>query len=135
MKIEPLIVVKDVQASSLFYQLVLGLSSAHGGDEYEMLMADDALVLQLHCSNVHEHPGLLQAEQRTGNGVALWFRTDEYALLVERILGSGAEIVAESHVNPLGRQHEIWFRDPDGYLIVVSDHYGDADAELSNPSS
>ena len=44
---------------------------------------------------------------------------------VVRIRSLGAEIVAEPHINPNARQHEIWFRDPDGYLVVVSDNVGD----------
>ncbi|MDX2465590.1 MAG: VOC family protein [Porticoccus sp.] len=48
MKIEPLIIVSNVEKSSKFYQNVLGLKSAHGGDEYEMLTREGNLVLPLH---------------------------------------------------------------------------------------
>lgn len=125
-KIEPLIVVKDVPLSSGFYQRTLGLASAHGGDEYEMLMADGKLVLQLHHRDTHEHPGLWEPNVRAGNGAALWFRTNDFDRAVTRIREANAEIVAEPHVNPNAQQHEIWFRDPDGYLVVVSDSFGDA---------
>lgn len=40
MKIEPLIVVNNVQLSSQFYQQVSLCQSAHGGDEYEMLTSN-----------------------------------------------------------------------------------------------
>ncbi len=36
MKVEPLVIVSSVEKSSKFYQNVLGLKSARGGDEYEM---------------------------------------------------------------------------------------------------
>jgi catechol 2,3-dioxygenase-like lactoylglutathione lyase family enzyme len=126
MKIEPLIVVSDVEKSSKFYQAVLGLQSAHGGEEYEMLTHEGSLVLQLHKSDVHEHPTMWQGGVPNGNGILLWFRTKEFESTVSKIRKSGTTIVAEPHVNPNARQHEIWFRDPDGYLVVVSDYFGDA---------
>lgn len=126
MTIEPMIVVKSVAFSSAFYQRVLGLESAHGGDEYEMLMADGRLVLQLHHQDAHEHPGMWRPDVPPGNGMVLWFRTDDFDAAVSRVRASKAEIVAEPHVNPNARQHEIWLRDPDGYLVVISNHFGDA---------
>jgi hypothetical protein len=45
---------------------------------------------------------------------------------VERIRKIGAEIVTEPQINPNAEQHEIWLRDLDGYLVVISDNIGDA---------
>lgn len=126
MKIEPMLVVKSVSASSQFYQSALGLESAHGGDEFEMLMHDGKLVLQLHHQEPDEHTGLWEAGVAPGNGVALWFRTVDFEGAVAMIRQASATIVAEPHVNPNAQQHEIWFRDPDGYLVVVSNNFGDA---------
>jgi catechol 2,3-dioxygenase-like lactoylglutathione lyase family enzyme len=44
-----LLVVTDVEASSRWYQRLPGCRSAHGGPEYERLMSDGELVLQLHA--------------------------------------------------------------------------------------
>ena len=126
MTVEPMLVVRDVEASSLFYQRVLGLASAHGGSEYEMLTWQGRLLLQLHGQDMHHHAALWQADQSAGNGVSLWFRTDDFEKAVERVRNGGAEIVAEPHVNPNARQNEIWFRDPDGYLVIVCDAMGSA---------
>ncbi|WP_110984947.1 VOC family protein [Acaryochloris thomasi] len=126
MKVEPLISVRDVEASSLFYQTLLGCESAHGGDEYEMLTHEGKLLLQLHCRNALEHPGMCASEIPVGNGVILWFRTDNFEESVSKVRKLDPEIVAEPHVNQNARQHEIWFRDPDGYLVVISDNIGDA---------
>ena len=38
MQPQPMIVVRDIQACSQWFQGVLGLSSGHGTDEYEMLI-------------------------------------------------------------------------------------------------
>lgn len=75
MKIEPLIVVKNVQASSQFYQKILKCESAHGGDEYEMLTSDGDLILQLHAQDAHDHPGMYEKNTAVGNGILLWFPT------------------------------------------------------------
>ncbi|KAI9134067.1 VOC family protein [Acaryochloris sp. CCMEE 5410] len=128
MQIEPLIAVKDVAASSQFYQQLLGCESAHGGDEYEMLTFEGKLLLQLHRQDTHEHPGLWNPEIPPGNGVILWFRTYDFEASVAKVRTLSPEIVTEPHINPNAQQHEIWFRDPDGYLVVISDHMGDAKA-------
>jgi predicted enzyme related to lactoylglutathione lyase len=45
---QTLLAVADVEASSRWYQHLLGLRSGHGGPHYERLLADGTLVLQLH---------------------------------------------------------------------------------------
>ena len=46
MQPQPLIAVRDVEASSCWYQRLLGCRSGHGGPEYEQLV-DDGPVLVL----------------------------------------------------------------------------------------
>ena len=45
---QPLICVHDVEASSRWYQRLLGCQSGHGGDHYEQLVSRGQLVMQLH---------------------------------------------------------------------------------------
>ena len=45
---QPLICVQDVPASSRWYQALLGCQSGHGGPEYEQLIGDGRMVMQLH---------------------------------------------------------------------------------------
>jgi len=126
MKVEPLIVVNNVEKSSEFYQQLLGCESAHGGDEYEMLTLDGKLVLQLHHKDAHEHPGMWVEGVKPGNGVILWFRTETFDEHAEKAKKLSPAIVRKPHVNQNAMQYEIWFRDPDGYLVVISSHMGDA---------
>ena len=42
---QPLIAVRDVEASSRWYRQLLNVESGHGGPEYERLMSDGELVL------------------------------------------------------------------------------------------
>ncbi len=47
MKVDPIIAVKDVEASSKWYQAVFGLSSIHGGKEFDILVNENDEVS--HC--------------------------------------------------------------------------------------
>ena len=52
MRPQPLIAVSDVEASSRWYQQLLGCSSDHGGSAYERLVSNGNLILQLHSFEV-----------------------------------------------------------------------------------
>ena len=52
---QPLIVVRDVPASSRFYAQILDAESAHGGEEYDQLVSNGELILQLHHIDVEDH--------------------------------------------------------------------------------
>lgn len=117
----PLISVIDVPASSRFYQQILGAASGHGGEEYEQVIVDGELVLQLHALTVgHHHGPLGDPSVPLGNGLALWFTIEAFDDAVARVRDSGAEIVTDVHVNPNSGCREIWLRDPDGYLVVIA---------------
>ena len=58
MKPQPLIAVRDVEASSAWYRRLLGCQSGHGGREYEQLVRDGELLMQLHHWGDHDHPNL-----------------------------------------------------------------------------
>jgi catechol 2,3-dioxygenase-like lactoylglutathione lyase family enzyme len=134
MRPQPLIAVDDVEASSRWYQRLLGCRSAHGGPEYERLVAaDGALVLQLHRWDVEHHHGPIGDRDRRpyGNGVLLWFELDDFDAAVSRAAGLGATILKPRHRNPPegggGPNHwECWLRDPDGYTVVLASPDGSA---------
>lgn len=126
---QPMIAVRDVEASSRWYQRVLALASGHGGPEYEQLLSARQVVLQLHGWDVHEHPHLGDPQAaRPGNGVVLWFHEAAIEAAFDRAVQGGAEVLASLQVNPLARHREFWLRDPDGYVIVVAGAYGDVGA-------
>ncbi len=126
MRAQPLLTVADVPAASLWYQHVLGLTGGHGGPEYEQLLnSSGELVLQLHDWDAHEH-ALLGDETLPirGNGSVLWFETDDFADVVERVQSAAATVLDGPLENPLAQHQEIWLRDPDGYVVVVASAYG-----------
>jgi catechol 2,3-dioxygenase-like lactoylglutathione lyase family enzyme len=124
---QPLIAVRDVEASSRWYQRLLGCKSGHGGREYERLTFKGDLVLQLHAWDVvdDEHPHMGRADLKPyGNGVLLWFQIESFDAAVLRARELGAEILEEPHTNPNAGQREIWLRDPDGYVVVLASEPG-----------
>jgi catechol 2,3-dioxygenase-like lactoylglutathione lyase family enzyme len=134
MRPQPLIAVTDVEASSRWYQQLLGCTSGHGGTEYERLMDGDRLVMQLHDFTVdHDHANLGDPHDASrGNGVLLWFEIDDFDDAVARARALGAAVVLEPHRNPPegepgGPAHrEFWIRDLDGYTVVIASPDGEA---------
>ncbi|MEO1401578.1 MAG: VOC family protein [Cyanobacteria bacterium J06635_1] len=123
---QPLIAVRDVNATSAWYQGVLGLKSGHGGPEYEQLMSEERMVMQLHHWDAHEHPHIGDPEQRPyGNGVLLWFQTDRFDETMQRVQSHQAQILEGPQVNSNANHREVWLRDPNGYVVVIAGAYGD----------
>lgn len=126
MKPQPMIVVNDVEASSRWYQAVLGLHSGHGGNEYEQLLHEGEIVLQLHHWDAHEHLHLGNpALTPYGNGSLLWFETKTFPAILKRIKATQAVVLEGPLINPNANHLEIWLRDLDGYVVVVASPYGD----------
>ena len=131
---QTMIAVRDVEASSRWYQQLLGLRSDHGGPAYERLVAGSVLVLQLHHRGVEHHHGLFVTQDiEVGNGVLLWFgEVADFDHVVARATQLNAPIVRAPHRNPPegegnGPGHrEIWIKDPDGYTVVVASPDGEA---------
>ncbi len=132
MRPQPLICVRDVEASSRWYQRLLGCRSGHGGRAYERLYLGDRLVLQLHAWDVeHDHGPIGDPNLAHGNGVLLWFELDEIDSPIARAKDMRAQIVKPRHRNPAsgdgGPNHwECWMRDPDGYTVVLASPDGSA---------
>jgi catechol 2,3-dioxygenase-like lactoylglutathione lyase family enzyme len=134
MRPQPLICVTDVEASSRWYQRLLSCRGGHSGRQYEQLVKDGSLILQLHGFAVEHHHGPIgnRADKPYGNGVLLWFEVDDFDAVMQRAAEMGVEIVLPRHRNPPdgkgGPNHwECWMRDPDGYTVVVASPYGTAD--------
>jgi catechol 2,3-dioxygenase-like lactoylglutathione lyase family enzyme len=126
---QPLIAVRDVDASAAWYEELLGLEGngeTHGG-LYERLMRGDLLVLQLHAWELEEHPNLVNRDRApVGHGVLLWFEVDDFDDAVARARKLKAEVVQQPHVNEAPMHREIWLRDPDGYVVVIASPDGEA---------
>jgi catechol 2,3-dioxygenase-like lactoylglutathione lyase family enzyme len=129
---QPLLAVRDVRASSAWYQALLGVSSFGDPDHphrliYDRVMLGDSLFLQLHAWDHEEHPNLTDRERApVGHGVLVWFEVDDFDAAVERARRLRATVVEEPHVNPAPGHREMWLRDPDGYYVVLASRDGEA---------
>lgn len=118
---QTMLVVSDVEASSRFWCEVMGFQSGHGGSEYEQLLLDGEIVMQLHDdASDDNHSALADLSQPVGNGLLLWFEVADLDSFVARARAAGASVEREVQTNPNAKQDEFWFRDPDGYLVVLA---------------
>lgn len=135
MRSQPMLMVSDVEATSRWYQRLLGCESAHGGPHYERLVSGDVLILQLHnWETEHEHGRIGDPTDRPyGNGVLLWFEVDDFDAAVARAGELRAGIILPPHRNPAQGQggpghRECWLRDPNGYTVVLASPDGEANS-------
>jgi predicted enzyme related to lactoylglutathione lyase len=86
------------------------------------------LILQLHSFEADHHHGPIAdvADRPYGNGLLLWFETDDFDAAMERINAMGVEFVMPRHRNPAPNHWECWIRDPDGYVVVIASPDGTA---------
>lgn len=133
MRPQPLIAVTNVEESSLWYRNLLGCQSAHGGAEYERLVSDGRLVLQLHRFGIAHHHGQIgdPTDRPYGNGVLLWFEIDDFDAAMSRASEMKTDVLLAKHRNPPsgdgGPNHwECWLCDPDGYTVMLASPDGTA---------
>lgn len=121
MAFEPMLFVDDVEATSRWFQSLLGLKSAHGGKEYEMLM-DDAkqLVVQLHHADGEEHSGnRLPSGSSRGAGVLLYFKVPDVRAAHAKAKQMNATAEGEPAFIKLAGHTEFVVQTPDGYAIAL----------------
>ena len=53
-------------------------------------------------------------------GAIMYWHVDDLDATVARVRALGAEVVMEPTENPGAGHRECWFRDPDGYTVVVA---------------
>lgn len=115
--------VGDVPASFKWYQVLFGQPATPPAHDYfgQILDADGTVLLCLHAWGAHEHPSLTSPDHGTpGNGLLLFFRVDDFALVLQRARSLVARLEEEPHVNPNTQTSEFSLRDPDGYFVTIS---------------
>jgi predicted enzyme related to lactoylglutathione lyase len=115
-KLDPIIAVKDIKASSKWYQSVFNWKSLHGGEHFDILVSEnDEIMLCLHPWERDGHPTMMNADLMHGNGLILYFRTDNMDIIRQNIEKLGYAIEEDIHVNDNSSKREFSLRDPDGY--------------------
>ena len=123
-KLDPIIAVKDVEASSNWYQQVFGFRSTHEGNVFAVLESEeDEILLCLHKWGEHEHPTMTDPAIAPGNGLILYFRTDNMNAVRQNVEKLGAIVEEDVHVNPNSLKKEFSLRDPDGYYLTITEFH------------
>ena len=123
-KIDPIIAVKDVEASSKWYQSVFDCRSLHGGKVFDILVSEnDEILICLHKWGEHEHPTMANPNITPGNGLILYFRTENMNDIRQNVEKLGCSIEEEIHLNPNSGKKEFSIRDPDGYYLTITEFH------------
>lgn len=123
-KIDPIISVKDVEASSGWYQSVFGWKSIHGGNTFDVLTdKNNEILLCLHKWGEHGHPTMMNPDNMPGNGLILYFRTEDMSAIRKNIEKSGYPVEEDIHLNPNSTKKEFSLRDPDGYYLTITEFH------------
>lgn len=123
-KIDPIIAVKDVEASSKWYESIFGWKRTHGGNEFAVLVSErDEVLLCLHKWGAHEHPTMINRNIISGNGLILYYKTDDINLVRDKIEKMDWPVEEEIHLNSNSTKMEFSLRDPDGYYLSVSEYH------------
>ena len=123
-KIDPIIAVKDVEASSKWYQSVFDCGSMHGGKEFDILVGEnDEILICLHKWGEHGHPTMNDPGITPGNGLILYLRTENMNLIRQNVEKIGGVVEEDIHLNPNSRRKEFSVRDPDGYYLTITEFH------------
>ncbi len=123
-KIDPIIAVKNVEASSIWYQKIFGFKRTHGGDDFAVLLSENnEIAICLHKWGAHEHPSMTNSEITPGNGLILYFRTDNLDIIHQNVINNADHLEEDIHLNSNSGKTEFSLRDPDGYFITITEFH------------
>ena len=115
--------VRDVARSLAWYQRLFGQPATAPEHDYfgQLVDADGTVLLCLHAWGAHDHPSLASPDLATpGNGLLLFFRVDDFDLMLQRVRDLVPRLEEEPNRNPATGTLEFALRDPDGYCVMVS---------------
>jgi uncharacterized glyoxalase superfamily protein PhnB len=123
-KLDPIIAVKDVEASANWYQQIFGLKETHGGNEFAVLVSEkDEVVICLHKWGEHQHPTMTDPSIPPGNGLILYLKTANMQVIRQNLAKAGGVVEADIHLNPNSLKMEFSLKDPDGYYWTVTEFH------------
>ena len=124
-KVDPIIAVKDVEASSKWYQKVFGFRRLHGehGSFAVLVSEHDEILLCLHEWGQHLHPTMTDPGITPGNGLILYIRTGNMDATRQNVEEIGIILEEDIHLNPNSLKKEFSLRDPDGYYLTITEFH------------
>ena len=115
--------VRDVPFSFKWYQSLFGQPETAPGHDYwgQIRDSDGTVLLCLHQWGAHEHPSLMSpGKAQPGNGLLLFFRVDDFDLVLQRARALVPRLDEEPQLNPSTETRQFSLRDPDGYYVTIS---------------
>jgi hypothetical protein len=124
-KADPIIAVKDVEASSEWYQTLLGCKRIHGGEGRFAVLTNEqgSVLLCLHKWGEDQHPTMMDKNITPGNGLILYFRTNDLEKIRENAGKLEAGIEEDIHLNSNSKKEEFSLRDLDGYYVTITRYH------------
>jgi len=124
MKIDPIIAVKDIEVSSKWYQTIFECRRMHEGNDFAVLISEnDEILICLHKWGEHEHPTMTNPNDTPGNGLILYFRTENMNVIRQNVKKIGSPVEEDIHLNQNSRKMEFSLLDPDGYYLTISEFH------------
>lgn len=123
-KLDPIIAVKDIETSSEWYESIFGWRRTHGGNDFGVLVSEnDEVLLCLHKWGADEHPTMRNRNVISGNGLILYYKTDDINLVRKMVSKMGWPVEEEIHLNSNSTKMEFSLRDPDGYYLTITEYH------------
>jgi hypothetical protein len=98
----------------------LDLGEHTGGKErFAVLESEnDEIMLCLHKMEEHNHPTMMHPGTTPGNGLMLYFRTENMHTILQNTEKLGCAIEEDVHLNPNSLKKEFSLIDLDGYYFT-----------------
>lgn len=123
-KIDPILAVKDVNESSEWYQAVFDCQRTHGGADFAVLVdKNNEVLICLHKWGEHEHPTMKDPTILPGNGLIIYYKTDDLEQILQNVKRMDYPIEKEVELNPNSTKREFSLRDPDGYYLTITEYH------------
>lgn len=123
-KMDPIIAVKDVETSAKWYQTVFNWRSLYGGKKFDILVSENnEIIMCLHQWGEDEHPTMMNPNITPGNGLILYFRTENMPVIRQNVEKLAWPIEEDVHLNPNSTKMEFSLRDPDGYYLTITEFH------------
>lgn len=122
MKLDPIIAVRDMEASCRWYKDLLGCE-CQGEHIKNLIDESNQVLLCLHVWEEDDHPTMKDFSITPGNGLILYFRVPDLGAIRENAKRLKARIDEEIHTNPNSRVREFSLWDLDGYYLIITEYH------------
>ncbi len=100
------------------------MEKTHGHDYFAVLVSeDDEIIMCLHKWGAHEHPTMMKPTPSPGNGLILYFRTENMNTIRQNIEAMGYPVEKDIHLNQNSKKKEFALRDADGYYLTITGYH------------